>query len=251
MRRSLAIVILVAANLNALAAGLRAEEARDFTLSVSAEIAESGLLAHILPRFALKTGRRAVIAGAPAAVRIGPLAEGGTPVMARGGRRFGISLAGEHDAARRFAGWLTSEIGQQAIAGFTPAEGAPFTGAAEAEVMAEVVITGDSALGRRVAETHCARCHRIAPEGRGIGIGSTPSFAALRALPDWDERFMAFYALNPHPSFLQVEGITPPFDPARPPAIVPVAITQAEAEAVLAYVASIAPADLGAPIVNR
>lgn len=251
MRNPLAIVILVVANLNGPGGGLRAEEARDFTLSVSAEVAESGLLDHILPRFALKTGRRAVIAPAPAEARIAPLAEGDAAVMAREGRVFGISLSGDNDAARRFAEWLTSDIGQRTIAGFTPAKGAPFTAVPQAVAVAEVAVDGDAALGRRVAEAHCARCHRVSPESRAIGIGSTPSFAALRSLPDWEERFMAFYALNPHPAFLQVAGITPPFDPARPPGIVPVSITQAEAEAVLAYVAGVAPADLGADIEYR
>lgn len=251
MRNRLVIVILATAKLNAFAAAGGAEEARSFTLSAVAEVAGSGILDHLLPRFALKTGRQAVIAAAPAEARIGPLAEGGAPVMARDGRIFGVALAGDNDAARRFADWLTSDIGQRTIVGFTPVDGPPFTAAAAAEAVVGVAITGDAALGRRVAEAHCARCHRVSPESRAIGIGSTPSFAALRALPDWEGRFTTFHLRNPHPSFLRVEGITPPFDPARPPPIVPVTLSQAEAEAVLAFVAGIAPADLGGAVVNR
>ena len=115
----------------------------------------------------------------------------------------------------------------------------------------EEVFEGDPARGRRLADAHCGRCHVTSP-GRGArSIGSTPSFAALRALPDWAERFMAFYALNPHPAIMQVEGITPPFDPNRPPPIVPIEITAEEAEHIQAYAATVQAADLGAPVAAR
>ena len=52
------------------------------------------------------------------------------------------------------------------------------------------------------------RIRRIAPGMTGMTLGSTPSFPALKTLPDWFDRFTAFYALNPHPSFLLVEGIS-------------------------------------------
>lgn len=143
---------------------------------------------------------------------------------------------------------MASDTGQNTLAAYAPPAGPPFAPAPVEAVAPEVVIDGDPALGRRVAETHCARCHRIHPEGAGIGIGSTPSFAGLRSLPDWADRFSAFYALNPHPAFLRVEGISPAFDISRPPPIVPVMITLDEALAVTAYVAGLTPADLGAPV---
>ena len=88
-------------------------------------------------------------------------------------------------------------------------------------------------------------------ENRFGGIGSTPSFPALRAIPGWRDKFEAFWTLNPHPSFTQVVDITPPFDPDRPPHIAPVVITQEDLEAIVAYAASIEPKDLGAAVESR
>ena len=70
----------------------------------------------------------------------------------------------------------------------------------------------------------------------------------MRAFPDWVDRFMGFYALNPHPAFTQIEGVSPPFDEARPSPIVPMEMTLDEVDAVLAYVAAMEAADLGAPL---
>lgn len=50
----------------------RAEEARDFGLFAAPEIATSGLLDYILPRFTLKTGRRVRLVEAGADARLGP-----------------------------------------------------------------------------------------------------------------------------------------------------------------------------------
>lgn len=229
----------------------RAEEARDFGLFAAPEIATSGLLDYIVPRFTLKTGRRVRLVEAGADARLGPADGSGQAVMARAGVTYALTLDSDNPAARRFADWLGSGIGQTTLAAFAPGEGPPFEGVAKAAEVAEVSFAGDAALGRTVAETHCARCHRVAPEATGIGIGSTPSFAALKALPDWAERFGAFPALNPHPAFLRVEGLSPPFDPARPPPIVPVTLSMDEVAAVQAYVAGLEAADLGGEIVNR
>lgn len=229
----------------------RGQELRQFRLAVAAEIVDSGLIGHILPRFMLKTGRRGDIVGLGAAPDVTITAAPGGPgeaVMQRGGVVYRLHLATKNDAARRFGDWLVSDIGQTTLAAYAPPAGAPFAPAPIDVVAAEVVIDGDPALGRLVAETHCARCHRVHPEGRGIGIGSTPSFAGLRSLPDWADRFAAFYARNPHPAFLRVEGVSPAFDISRPPPIVPVTITIDQAQAVQAYVAGLPPADLGAPV---
>ena len=80
------------------------------------------------------------------------------------------------------------------------------------------------------------------------GIGSTPSFAVIKALPDWDLRFQAFYVLRPHAAFTQIEDVTPGFDPELPPPIVPVEMTLDDLNDLMAYVATITAADLGAPI---
>lgn len=229
----------------------RAEEARQFRLSVPGDVAETGLMGYLLPRFALKTGRRAELAGTDADAVLSADATDGTPVMTRGDTFYSLRLRGENDAARRFADWLQSDVGQRAVAAYRPPQGLPFGPVPKQQVATAPVIEGDAALGREVAERYCARCHRIHDRDSSSGIGSTPSFPALRALPDWAVRFEAFFVLNPHPAFLRVEGISPPFDPARPPAIAPVELTPEQAEALLAYAASLAPADLGAEIEHQ
>lgn len=230
---------------------LRAEEVREFGLSAAPEIVASGLLDYILPRFSLKTGRRANLVESGADALLGPGNEAGQAVMAREGATYALTLDTGNPAARLFADWLGSDIGQTAIRAYRPEVGPAFEGVAASPEVVAVTFTGDAALGRKVAEVHCARCHRVAPEATGIGIGSTASFPALKTLPDWVERFGTFYALNPHPAFLRVEGLSPPFDPARPPPIVPVILTGDDVDAIQAYVAGLKAADLGREIVNR
>lgn len=231
-----------------LALPARGEEARSFRLEVAADITASGLMHYMLPRFALKTARRAEIVAEGGEAVIVAGAANATPVMARGGVIYALRLRGENDAARRFAEWLSSDIGQKTLAAFRPETGPPFTPVPKVVAKPEIILEGDPVLGRQVAETHCARCHRVHPDGTGIGIGSTPSFAALRALPDWDERFVTFFARNPHPAFLRIKDVSPEFDISLPPPIVPVTITHDEVLAVQAYVAGLAPADLGKPV---
>lgn len=233
----------------------RGEEARQFRLAAPAAVVESGLIQHILPRFMLKTGRRGEAVGmegdADAVIRPGAGGVSGArgrAVMQRAGVVYRLELTTQNDAARRFADWLASDIGQNTLVAYTPPNGPPFAAAPRQEAAPEVLIEGDAALGRRVAEAHCARCHRTHPDSTEIGIGSTPSFSGLRSLPDWAGRFEAFYALNPHPSFMRVEGISPDFHVSRPPPIAPVLISPDEAQAILAYVAGLPPADLGAPV---
>ncbi|MEL6577103.1 MAG: hypothetical protein AAFQ81_14560 [Pseudomonadota bacterium] len=104
------------------------------------------------------------------------------------------------------------------------------------------------APGEKFATYVCGRCHVVSERTRMGGIGSTPSFMALRGFPDWEERFRVFYALMPHPSFTQVEGITPPFPPERPPHIHPVELTEADLERLVEYVRALEPLDLGGTI---
>jgi hypothetical protein len=113
------------------------------------------------------------------------------------------------------------------------------------------VLEGDAVAGEEISLTQCGRCHVINEKNRMNGMGSTPSFRVLRSLPSWQERFETFYVLNPHPSFTQIEDVTPPFDPARPSPIVPIEITLDDLEAILAYVSLVEPADLGAPIQSQ
>ena len=67
-------------------------------------------------------------------------------------------------------------------------------------------------------------------------------------MSNWQERFETFYVLNPHPAFTQIDEVPPPFDPARPSPIHPVEMTLEDLDEILGYVATMTPADLGAPI---
>ncbi len=156
---------------------------------------------------------------------------------------------GRTSHVQTFIDWLVSDTGRRTIAAFEPEGGQAFFPAEVAiEAVADESLPGDALLGERLSLAHCGRCHVINESNRMAGLGSTPSFGALRANESWLERFQSFFARNPHPSFTQVEGITEPFDIARPPPIVPVEITIGDLEAILAYVSRMEPADLGAPV---
>lgn len=236
---------LVAALLVPLAA--QADDKR-FRLATPEALIDSGLLAYLLPRFSLKTGVRIdlVPEGEAAEARLGR--DTGRAVFEGAGAVWRMGLPGDHPGAARFADWLRSEIGQRTITSYEVDGSAPFTlperDATEAEAPA---FDGDAERGLRVARAQCGRCHVVAPGGRG-GISSTPSFPALRTLADWDTRFQSFYALKPHPAFTRIEGVTAAFPEHLPPAIVPIEVSAEEIEAILAYVAGLDPADLGAPI---
>lgn len=223
------------------------DETRSFRLAADEELRESGLLAHILPRFTLKTGRRIEAGEGQPDVRLHLVPEG-RPVMARGQRTWHLQLLGDNPAASLFADWLLSDIGQNTLASFTPQEGTAFSAVPKTEVTDGAGFEGDRVLGGKVAALHCGRCHRVATGSKGMSIGSTPSFMALRAMPDWMERLGSFYVRNPHPSFMRVTDVSPDFDPARPPAIHPVTLSMQEVDALQAYVSALTPADLGAPV---
>lgn len=109
----------------------------------------------------------------------------------------------------------------------------------------------DRAPGEKLALFACGRCHVVSERNRYGGIGSTPSFAAMRTLADWEARFRAFYTLAPHPAFTQVEGITPPFPAHRPSPIAPVELTEDQIERIVEFARGIAPKDLGPPLEFR
>ncbi|RVU34087.1 cytochrome c [Hwanghaeella grinnelliae] len=91
-----------------------------------------------------------------------------------------------------------------------------------------------NAAGKRVAEEHCSRCHVVGEANRMGGIGSTPSFALLRRMRDWEERYSSFFARNPHPSVITVNGLSE----ARtlPPNAVPITLTEQQVDALMIYV---------------
>jgi len=235
----------------ALAAALAAPAAaQDVVLTVPDGLRDSGLWNYLLPRFKLKT-QLAVALGPDGALELEPDGPG-TPAFSDGETTYTLS-APRTPAAARFADWLTSEVGRRTVESFTPQAGGRTFAAAEAAAAEPVaaVYEGDAAQGERLSYRLCGRCHVVGPDNRMKGIGSTPSFAVLRAMPGWAARFEGFFALNPHGAFTRIEGVTPEFPIDRPPPIAPVEMTLDDLDAILAFVAQMAPADLGAPISHQ
>ncbi len=109
-------------------------------------------------------------------------------------------------------------------------------------------MTQDYAPGEKLTLFNCGRCHVINEKNKYGGIGSTPSFGALRTLEDWEDRFQSFYALPPHPAFTQIEGVTPPFPINRPSPIHPMELTPNELQTITEFARTIPPKDLGGEV---
>ncbi len=245
----------------------RAGLAQETAVSIQADraLVDSGLLRFVLPRFSLKTGINVTtepIDEPPLSVDQDSIAitdakaagARGVPLLQdRSGKAYALLVPdAPGPQAARLASWLQSETGRRTIAQFTVDGAQPFTPASPAGTAAtQTDFAGDAANGRAVSLAKCGRCHVIGEENRMKGIGSTPSFGALRALADWDERFQTFYVRNPHPAVVQVSGITTPFTAANPSPIAPLELSQDELADLLAFVAALAPADLGSPIVHQ
>jgi hypothetical protein len=103
----------------------------------------------------------------------------------------------------------------------------------------------DYAPGEKLTIINCGRCHVVSARNRMGGIGSTPSFAALRTFDDWEARMKAFWTYRPHPAFTQIEGITEPFPEHRPAHIHPISLTLEELAAIINYARTVKPAELG------
>jgi len=104
------------------------------------------------------------------------------------------------------------------------------------------------APGEKLTLLNCGRCHVVSAKNRMGGIGSTPSFAVLRTIDDWEDRMKAFWTLRPHPGFTQIEGMTEPFPASRPPAVHPISLTLEELALIVAYARTVKPADLGSDL---
>ncbi len=220
------------------------------TLAAPESLRSNGFLKYVLPRFSLKTGIRVEIIdhGDSAGMRLDP-AKPGRPVFQDGSTVWHLNTVDGGEGAEAFADWLTSEVGHRAIEGFQ-LNGKKVYTAVSASVAEETdaAFNGDTFLGKEMALLHCGRCHEVTEENRMNTIGSTPSFGLLRTFPDWDVRFAAFFTRPPHGAFTQIEDVTEPFHITRPSPIVPVEMTLDELDAILAFVTSIPPADLGAPL---
>ena len=238
-----------------LVAGPAFAEGKRFTLTAAPAFGESGAAKFILPRFSLKTG-----------VRIELVAEGGDATLAASDEgalvfqsvdgetvwRLAIEDGPAREHAERFREWLTSEVGLRAVEGYRPDGVQVFARLGDGLIVEEVAEEeGDAALGSELALRNCGRCHVIDKRNRFGGIGSTPSFGAMKNLPQWRDRFEAFWTLNPHPAFTQIEDMTEPFDPTRPPPIAPLELTLEEVEAIVAFVVSMPTKDLGGALVQQ
>ena len=219
-----------------------------FDLGAPAALVETGFLKHLLPRFSLKTGIRITVVDGVGAATFG---EEGVPVF-RQGETIWHMTSGDDPLTKTFGDWLASDVGKGTIDGFRRDGVALFSSDVAVEEVEEVVVlSGDLALGESESLYKCGRCHVVNEKNRMNAIGSTPSFALMRSFPDWQSRFETFFLLKPHSAFTQVEGVTDPFPDHLPSPIAPIEVTMDQIEAITAYVGSIAPADLGAPIQPR
>lgn len=222
-----------------------AAQDKSFELQVPPALADTGFTKHLLPRFSLKTSIRIMVTSDPADAAFG---DQGTPVFRQGDTIWHLAKT-DGPNTDAFEKWLLSDVGKRTIEAFAPT-GTPLF-SADVKVVKTVqaaASTGDTALGEQVSLKRCGRCHVVNEKNRMNTIGSTPSFGLLRTFEDWPDRFEAFFVLKPHAAFTQVEGVTEPFAENLPSPIAPVEVTLDEIEAIIAYVGSIAPADLGAPI---
>lgn len=231
----------------------------DLTVVVPQNLIESGFMKHVLPRFRFKTRIRAAALpeGSDGDASLLSEENGGTAIMsAVGGAVFRFqTITDDTDKvakSTKLLQWLQSGPGRAAIEGFKPNGEQLFApGAAKIVQEVKVEVDGDANLGSKLALLHCGRCHVIDSRNPFGGIGSTPSFGAMKNLSGWLDSFSAFWTINPHPSFTQVEGITEPFDPSRPPPISPLLLTLEEVEAITAFVVSMPTKDLGGAVEAR
>ncbi|MCG6883002.1 MAG: cytochrome c [Silicimonas sp.] len=220
----------------------------DVTLLMSDEMLAAGFDKQLLPRFKFK--HRITVTPVTNGKADMAFGDAGNRVFQEiDGSEVRLDIRTESEEARRFLDWLRSAPGKAAIESFER-DGQPVYTTDSATVVAEKTETfdGDKAIGARLAIVHCGRCHVVDDRNRMGGIGSTPSFAALRGRENWSDLFRAFWSENPHPSFTQVDGVTEPFDPNKAVHVAPVEITLHEIEAITAFVATLKPRELGRPV---
>ena len=93
--------------------------------------------------------------------------------------------------------------------------------------------------GQSLVHQHCSRCHVIPGLNPFGGIGSTPSFSAMKWLDDWRRRFEIFYTLLPHPALVRIEGVSDPRDKSLPAFSNEISLTLKEVDDILAFVETI------------
>ncbi len=247
-------ILIAAISIACILPGQGAAQDKDFSLKSPKALIDSGFIKFLLPRFSLKTGVLVDVKTAENGEAYFSTSGEGEPVFQGLGNVYSFGLtegnSPRHKKAQRFADWLVSDVGKRTIEQFSPNGKQVFTLITTAEKEVEFEgFGGNAALGETLAFTNCGRCHVIGERNKMQGIGSTPSFALLRSLDDWQQRFETFYLRRPHPVIMQIDGITEPFDPAHPPTIHPLTMTETEVLDILTYAHTIQPADLGAALV--
>ena len=91
------------------------------------------------------------------------------------------------------------------------------------------------AKGREIVRQHCTRCHVVPDMNPYGGIGSTPSFAAMKWLDDWERRFEVFYTLPPHPALVNIVGVSEARSKALPVFIAEIELQIEDIEPILAF----------------
>lgn len=222
-----------------------AAQDRSFALAVPPTLAETGLIAYLLPRFSLKTGLSVTLDDAADLA----LGDDGTPVF-KGPTQLWHLTDSTQPAAQRFRDWLLSDIGKRTVESFSVNGETPFSAdVTEVAAVVQAPLRGDAVRGKDLSLDLCGNCHVIGAENRMNAIGSTPSFMLMRGFPDWRTRFETFYKLRPHGPFTYVKGVTdkPPVSPSTRT----ITMNPEDVDAITAFVAAIEPADLGAPLQSQ
>jgi len=89
--------------------------------------------------------------------------------------------------------------------------------------------------GRELVRQHCTRCHVVPDMNPYGGIGSTPSFAAMKWLDDWERRFEIFYSLPPHPALVRIAGVSDARSQSLPAFIAEIELQIDDIDAILAF----------------
>ena len=97
--------------------------------------------------------------------------------------------------------------------------------------------------GHEIVRQHCTRCHVVPNMNPYGGIGSTPSFAALKWLSDWEHRFEVFYTLPPHPALVKISGLSEERVASLPAFVAEIELQIDDVEAILAFVRTLATPD--------
>ena len=90
--------------------------------------------------------------------------------------------------------------------------------------------------GREIVRQHCTRCHVVPEMNPYGGIGSTPSFAALKWLSDWEHRFEVFYTLLPHPALVSIQGVSEERSASLPVFVAEIELQIDDVDAILSFV---------------